>query len=68
MHEYSIVQAMFDTVESRLGAVSVLVNLSPVRAVFAVHPDAAVLLATAALTRDEGTLTLPPDSAAIVAV
>lgn len=49
------------------GALSVLVNLSPAPAVFEVAPEAAVLLATGALTRAGAVLRLPPDSAAIVA-
>lgn len=49
------------------GSLSVLVNLSAVSTSFDVEPDADVLLSTAAFTRDGGTLTLPPDSAAIVA-
>ncbi|WP_017203830.1 malto-oligosyltrehalose trehalohydrolase [Microbacterium algeriense] len=51
----------------RRGGLSVLVNLSAQSTSFDVEPEADVLLSTAALTRDGGTLTLPPDSAAIVA-
>ncbi|MCT1477766.1 malto-oligosyltrehalose trehalohydrolase [Microbacterium sp. p3-SID336] len=48
------------------GDLSVLINLSPERAVFEVDPVASVLLATTALTRDGALLTLPPDAAAVV--
>ncbi|WP_223623341.1 malto-oligosyltrehalose trehalohydrolase [Microbacterium sp. EST19A] len=47
------------------GELSVLVNLSATPAEFAVGADAAVLLSTAPVTADAGTLVLPPDSAAI---
>ncbi|MCK2025676.1 malto-oligosyltrehalose trehalohydrolase [Microbacterium sp. SSW1-47] len=48
------------------GALSVLVNLSPARAVFAVADEAVELVSTGAHTRADGLLTLPPDSAAVV--
>lgn len=49
------------------GALSVLVNLSAEPAEFEIGADAAVLLSTASGAAEDGTLVLPPDSAAVSA-